>query len=172
MSDCAEYSIHIADVTAAHGVRGELKVSCDSDMPGRMQMLQTVCIRPSSGSPFLTKVVRARQVPHKSIYIVQFQDVTDRDSADKLLKAEIYIQEQDLQELPDDTYYVHDILGLEAVTVDGEKLGHIVDILETGANDVYVTENGHLIPATSEVVIDISLDDQQMLIKPLPGMFD
>ena len=100
-----------------------------------------------------------------------FEGINDREGAEALAGGVMYIREQDLPVLPEGRYYVHQIIGLEAVTLEGRRLGPVTDVLVTGANDVYVTPAG-LIPATAEVVREIDLATGQMLIAPLPGMLE
>jgi len=172
MPELPDYSVHVARVSAAHGVKGEVKAFCYSDLPGRMQLLDEVCLRPKQAEPFLTRVLRARQIPHKTIYIVRLQGITDRNQAEAIVGAEITVRASETPQLPDGTYYIDDIIGLQAVTDEGEALGLIVDVLKTGANDVYVLDSDLLVPAIADVVINIDLAEGVVVIKPLPGMFE
>ena len=74
--------------------------------------------------------------------------------------------------MPEGTFYMEDILGLQVVTNGEKELGEIVEILETGANDVYVTDQELLIPAIAEVIEVIDLESGVMRIKPMAGMLD
>ena len=172
MPELPDFSVHVARVNAAHGVKGEVKALCYSDLPGRMELLDEVCVRPKQAEPFVTRVLQARQIPHKSIYIVRLEGITDRNQADAIVGAEITVQASESPQLPDRTYYIYDIIGLQAVTDQGEALGLIVDVLKTGANDVYVLDGGLLVPAIAEVVINIDLAEGVVVIKPLPGMME
>ena len=83
---------------------------------------------------------------------------------------------EDLWPLPDGSYYHFQIVGLTVFTVDGVPLGEVVDILETGSNDVYVIRDDegkeHLLPALKDVVKDIDLEKGLMLVQPLPGLLE
>ncbi len=172
MPNLDDYSVYVGRLNAAHGVRGELKAYCYSDTPGRMQLLDTVCIRPREGEPFLARVMWARQIPNKPLYILQLEGVTDRDAAETLVGAEITVQPGQSPPLADGTYYVDDIVGLQVVTDEGEPLGTVVEVLRTGANDVYAIDSGVLVPATAEVVVSIDIEAGKLVIKPLPGMLE
>lgn len=172
MSKADEYTCVVGHVKEAHGIKGEVKVVCYSDHPGQMMELDTVCIAPEAGEPLVTSLKRVRQIPHKELYICQLEDVTDRTHAEALRGAQVRITAQEPEELPEGTYYMDDILGLQVVTDDGRRLGKIVEILETGANDVYVTDRDLLIPAVAEVIELIDIEAGLMRIKPMAGMFD
>jgi len=88
---------------------------------------------------------------------------------------EVYVRRDQFPELPEDEFYWCDLLGLDVQTEDGETLGELVDIFETGSNDVYVVKAGDreiLIPATDEVVLAVNLDDKKMIIRPPDGLLD
>ncbi len=172
MPDYESYSVVVARLSRPHGVSGELKAIVFSDMPGRMESLDDVCIRPRDREPFMARVLAARQVPNKRTYILRLSGVDDRNQAEVLIDAELTVKPADSPQLPAGTYYVNQILGLQVLTEEGEALGAIVEILSTGANDVYVTDRKLLIPATAEVVLQVDTSAGEMLIRPLPGMFD
>ena len=79
-------------------------------------------------------------------------------------------------ELDDDTYFIQDLIGLEVRDADTDKVyGKIADVLETGANDVYVIkgeDREYLIPAIADVVVSTDIDTNLMTIRPLDGLFD
>jgi 16S rRNA processing protein RimM len=81
-----------------------------------------------------------------------------------------------LAELPPGSYYQHDILGLNVLTLDGQELGQIVEIIVTGSNDVYIVKKPEgsqiLIPAIKDVIKQIDLIRHTMHIDPLPGLLD
>jgi 16S rRNA processing protein RimM len=172
MAEYPEYSVDIAVVLKAHGVRGQLKAACYSDVVDRLATVQEVCIRPRVGLPFLSRVAEARQLPHRPVYIVRLAGVDDRDQAQTLVGASISIPSGQSPALPDGTYYVADIVGLRVVTGDGEILGRIVEVIRTGANDVYQLDSGLLIPGIADVVREVDIAAGEMLITPLPGMFE
>ena len=166
------YAVVVARVSGPHGVTGELKAVACSNVPGRMESLEEVCVRPRDEDPFMSRVLAARHLPNKPTYILRLDGVEDRNRAQALIHAELTVRPGDCPELPEGTYYVNDVLGLRAVTEEGEALGTVVEILRTGANDVYVTDLKLLIPATAEVVLRVDVSGGEMLIRALPGMFD
>ncbi len=170
--DFAHYTVQVAEITGAHGVKGEVKALCTSDVPDRLGQLDEVLIRPKAHEPFVSSVTRARQIPHKRVYILGLEGVNSREDAERLVGAELAIPEGQSPPLPADTYYVGDLLGALVVTRDGRELGRLSEVLYTGANDVYVTDQGHLLPATAEVVAEVDIEGHRIVVTPLPGMLD
>src|SRR5690606_11663506 len=115
--------------------------------------------------------------PHKAQLLFKLSGIDTRNAAEGLRNQWLFIPDSDAVELEDDTYWVHDIVGLQVQTVDGKKLGHITEVLFTGANEVYViTVPGQkrevLLPAIADVVQQVDLDAKQMIVQLLPGLLD
>ncbi|MFP3903576.1 MAG: ribosome maturation factor RimM [Armatimonadota bacterium] len=172
MSKPDEYTRVIGRVEKAHGIKGEVKIAISDEIGGSMFEIESVCIEPHSGPPFVTIFQKVRQIPHKELYICQLEGVSDRTHAESLRGASISVRETELDPLPEGTFYMDDILGLRVITDTGRQLGAIVEIIETGANDVYVTDRDVLIPAIAEVVEVIDLERGIMQIRPIAGMLD
>jgi 16S rRNA processing protein RimM len=105
--------------------------------------------------------------------VLSLEGVEDRDAADALRGWLVQVPEQEAWKLPKGQYYWHQIVGLDVVTTDGRKLGTVAEILETGANDVYIIkrEDGELLlPAIKDVVKKISPERGEMVVELLPGM--
>jgi 16S rRNA processing protein RimM len=112
------------------------------------------------------------QPPHILLKLAQ---VTDRDVAETLRGKEVTIRKEDAVALPAGQFFWHQVIGLSVVDVTTQQtLGRVVDILETGANDVYVVRPPQgkeiLVPAIKDVVKEIDPEQGRMLIEPLPGM--
>ncbi len=100
-------------------------------------------------------------------------DVRDRNSAEELRGHLVQVRSQEAAPLGPGEYYEHQILGLNVVTTGGEALGRVAEILETGANDVYVVHGPRgeiLLPARKEVIQDINLEAGRMTVILLPGL--
>jgi 16S rRNA processing protein RimM len=175
----------VARVLRAHGVNGELACEIVTEFPERFRSTKRVFLSPpaspGSGEPLHgatpkpMAVTRARLAPHRGHAEVIFQlaDVADRDEAEKLRGWLIQVPVSEAWKLPRGRYYWHQIIGLRVVTTDGEEIGTVTEILETGANDVYVVKGGgreRLIPAIKQVVQKIAPDQGEMVVTLLPGM--
>jgi 16S rRNA processing protein RimM len=162
----------IGQVVALFGVHGELKVRLLTDTPNRFSELETIYVGASHAS-YPIQSVR----PYKGEMIVlKFKGIDDANAAEPLRNQELYIPLSELAQLPPDSYYQHDILGLQVLTLEGEELGQIVEIIVTGSNDVYCIKNPDgsqvLIPAIKDVIKQIDLIRRTMHIDPLPGLLD
>ncbi len=172
----------VARVVRAHGTRGELVCEIVSEFPQRFRKTRTLYFSPSgkttAGEPPVPRtVISARIVPRAqgAQLLLQVEGIANRDAATALRGALIQVPEPEAWRLPRGRYYWHQIIGLRAQTVDGRELGTVKDILETGANDVYVVQTGRgelLIPAIKSVVKAIAPERGVMTIELLPGMED
>ncbi len=115
-------------------------------------------------------------VSPKGYPMIQFAGYTNRTAAEGLRGALIEVDAADLPDLPDGEYYIDDLVGLEVVTVDGETIGRLVEVLETGANDVYVVRRegakDALLPAISDVVREVDIAGGRMTVRLLEGLVD
>jgi 16S rRNA processing protein RimM len=106
--------------------------------------------------------------------LLKLEDVPDRDAAETFRGKEIQIRVEDAVALPKGQYFWHQVIGLRVEdATTHEPLGEVADILETGANDVYVVRGGRgeiLVPAIKDVVKEIDPAAGRMLIQPLPGL--
>jgi 16S rRNA processing protein RimM len=106
--------------------------------------------------------------------LLKLEDVADRDAADTYRNKEVLIRPEDAVALPKGQFYWHQVIGLQVEDATShEILGSVTDIIETGANDVYVvkSERGEvLVPAIKDVVKQIDPGAGRMLVEPLPGM--
>jgi 16S rRNA processing protein RimM len=161
--------VAIGRVIRPHGVRGALQVDAISDLlPG----LQPGVAVSFGEDHWETRVVFLH--PHRKRYLMSIEDCTDREQAESLRGLLIYLPAEAADSLPDGTYFHHQILGLRVETDQGETLGRVLDILATGANDVYVVgeEGGEeiLLPAIGSVVQHVDLDEGLILVHLLPGL--
>ncbi|MGI8422623.1 MAG: ribosome maturation factor RimM, partial [Chloroflexota bacterium] len=106
---------------------------------------------------------------------LRLSTVTNREAARALFQTFLYVPESEAIKLPKGEYFVHQIVGLTIITVDGETLGTIRDVLQTGSNDVYLVKQGKrelLIPAIKDVIKRIDLDAGTIEVALLPGLLD
>ncbi|MDE6780748.1 MAG: ribosome maturation factor RimM, partial [Ruminococcus sp.] len=111
----------------------------------------------------------------KNMVIAKLEGIDSQEQAEKLRNKILYMHRDDL-ELDDDTYFIQDLIGVEVRDADTDVVyGKIADVMQTGANDVYVIRgNGkeYLVPAIAEVVISTDIDNDSMTIRPLEGLFE
>ena len=163
-----ERDIVIGKVIAPFGVRGEVKVIVLTDFPERLDAGRKLRAKPAKGEARTLTIDTSRS--HKIGLVVKFLDVDSADSAEELRSTELVIDSSELGELRENSFYVFDLLGLKVTTEDGRDQGEIVEILQGGANDVYVTSSGLCIPALKDVVAQVDLEGGTMVIRAVPGL--
>ena len=163
--------IAVGEIVAAHGVHGHVRVLPHTDAPDRFTTLDAVWVSRPGAEPVQYRVKSAKRHEGKSQVILALGGVDDREQAVKLVGALLEIEDHLAVELPPDTWFIHDIVGLEVITIEGESLGRITEVLKTGANDVYVTPRC-LIPAIPDVVQKVDLEAGVMTIVAIPGLLD
>jgi len=160
----------IGQITKAHGVQGEVSVVVLTDFPERFDEMTEVYVgTETEGAIYAVESIRW----HKERVLLRFAGVSDRTEAERLRGLYLQIPTEEARSLEPETYYEHQLLGLAVVSDEGEALGELVEILETGANDVYVVrgEQGErLIPATEEVILAVDLAAQVITVHLLAGL--
>lgn len=166
----SERDIVIGKIVGPLGTRGEVKTVVLTDFPERFAAGAELSLRLPEGAIRLVKVEAVRQ--HRDGLALKLAEVETRDDAEAFRNAEFTIDESELAELPEDRFYVFDLIGLNVVTDDGRELGEVTEVLQGGANDVYVTSTGLCIPALKTVVVKIDAGEGRMVIHPVPGLLD
>jgi 16S rRNA processing protein RimM len=151
-------------------VRGELKCRVVTDFPGRRFRRGARLFLGPDHQPVTVRAARIQG----STALLHFEEISDRTEAEAVRDFEISISTQAAGRPPKGEFFWHEVIGLQVVDVRTEQtLGTVADILETGANDVYIVhgEKGEiLVPAIKDVVKLIDPPGGRMLIEPLPGM--
>ena len=157
--------ILIGKIRRPHGVDGELMIDPYSESPEQFKPGNKVFI----GEDHQPLVIRSRRAMDKAMLII-FKEVTDTDQAGSYRNKYIYILKEDLPSLPEGEYYHFDMIGLNVFNTADQLLGVLTEVLETGANDVYVvkTDKGEeiLLPAIDSVIISVNLSDGKMVVEP------
>jgi 16S rRNA processing protein RimM len=158
----------VGRVLRPHGIRGELLLEPLTDFPERLNEVATVYLGEAAEPHALTQ---ARM--HRGQILIRLGDCADRDCAEAWRGQVVQIEAEAAAPLPPGRYYHHQIIGLTAVTDEGEALGPVVEILETGANDVYVVETAQgelLLPAIHSVVRAIEVDTGRLVVHLIEGL--
>lgn len=152
-----------------HGLAGEMIVRVLTDFPERLQTGSKLYL----GEKQQPVTIRGRR-DHNEGLLLAFEEFPTRESLDHYRNAPLFVRVADRPDLDSGEYYHHQLLGLRVVDADGRAYGVLSDILETGANDVYLVrdEAGEeiLFPAIAEVVTAIELEQQRVIVKPLAGL--
>ncbi len=158
----------VGRVLRPHGIRGELRIALETDHPERLQPPLTLYFGPMRLAYTIAGVRFDR-----GDMLLKLEGLDSRTEAESLRGLEVAIRADEAVPLQPGEYYIHQIIGLEVWTEGGRHLGQVVEVLETGANDVYVVHGPGgevLIPAIQDVVIAIDLSSGRMIIRPLEGL--
>ncbi len=156
-------------IVSTHGIRGEVKIMPYTDSPELLCEFDRLFYGKGRD-----ELMIERSRPAKNMVIAKIQGVNTVEEAEKLRNAILYMHRDDL-ELDENTYFIQDLIGMEVRDADsGFTYGKITDVLQNGANDVYVVKGGreYLVPAIPDVIISTDIDGELMTIRPLDGLFD
>jgi 16S rRNA processing protein RimM len=157
-------AVSVGRIVASHALKGEVKVQPLTDFPERFDRGSQLWL---DGSP---RTVQSGRWQGGLVYL-KLEGIDSRNDADALRDKELMVPEP--EELEEGVFYLHDIMGISAFDAQGEPLGKLVDVLSTGANDVYVIrgERGELlVPATDEVVQEIDIANGRLVVEMVPGL--
>ena len=168
-----ENMLRVGVITSTHGVRGEVKVFPTTDDAKRFKKLKTVILDTGKGQTTL----EIEQVKFfKNMVILKFDGVDTMNEVEGWRQKDLLITRDEAIPLEEDEFFITDLIGLNVVTDEGETLGTLTDVMETGANDVYCVKTPEgkelLLPAIRDCILDVDLDKEEMLVHVLPGLLD
>ncbi len=157
-------------IVTSHGIRGEVKIMPYTDVPELLCEFDRLFIGKEHRE---INIERSRVF--KNTVIAKLEGIDTPEAAEKLRNKILYMHRDDL-ELDDDTYFIQDLIGMEVRDADsGQVYGRLDDVMQTGANDVYVIkgeDKEYLVPAIADVIVSTDLENDVMTIRPLEGLFD
>jgi 16S rRNA processing protein RimM len=164
----------IGEILRPHGIRGELRLKILTDYPERISKIKTVYIgHDATQSDVPSYSVQSARL-HQQFLLLTLKEVQDRNEAETLRGQLVMVDIDDAVPLEDDEIYLYELIGLTVKTETGQELGTIKDVLETGANDVYVVSSRQygelLIPAHEETIIEIDTDAETVTVKLPDGL--
>lgn len=161
--------ITVGMINKTHNLSGAVKVFPITDFPERFLNRQEILVE-TNGNIELMKIDNISL--HNGYLIMNLAGIDTIEKAEKLKGAYLKISEAQLEPLKEDEYYIYQLLSLDVKDTSGNCIGQLVDILKTGANDVYVIKNQAneeiLVPALKKVVKEINLDANEIIIELLP----
>lgn len=156
-------------IVTTHGIRGEVKIMPYTDTPELLCEFDRLFIGRDKSEVYIERIR-----PAKNMVIAKIEGVDTPEAAEKYRNKVLYMHRDDL-ELDEDTYFIQDLIGMEVRDADsGEVYGKLADVMQTGANDVYVIKGDreYLVPAIPDVIVSTDIDSDVMTIRPLDGLFD
>ena len=168
-----EQRFQVGVITSTHGVRGEVQVFPTTDDPARFKKLKQVIL--DTGKEDMELEITGVKF-FKNMVILKFKGIDDMDTANKYRQKSLYVTRENAVKLEKNEYFIADLIGLAVSSEEGEDLGFINDVLQTGANDVYVIkktgEEDLLLPAIKDCVKEVDIEGGKMVVHVLPGLRD
>ena len=168
-----EDTLRVGVISSTHGVRGEVKVYPTTDDVNRFKKLKTVIL--DTGREQMTLSIESVKF-FKNMVILKLDGVDTMNEVEGWRQKDLLITRDQAIPLEEDEFFITDLIGLNVVTDEGETLGTLTDVMETGANDVYCVKTPEgkelLLPAIRDCILDVDLDKEEMLVHVLPGLLD
>ena len=166
----------VGKITKPHGLKGEVRVLPDTDFPEeRFSVGNTLYMDRRNGTD-LTPLVIATRRKHKQFELLRFEGYCHINDVEPWNGALLKVPEDQLSELEDDEYYYHEIIGCHVITEEGEELGKVKEVLETGANDVWVVKGPQgkevLLPYIDDVVKMVDIENKTIKVHVIEGLID
>lgn len=157
-------------ISTTHGIAGEVKVFPATDDMNRFKKLKEVIL--DTGKE--TQLLHIQQVRFfKNMVIVKFKEFQSINDVERLRGKSLYVTRENAVKLQKDEYFIADMIGIQVVSDEGEDLGILQDVMQTGANDVYVVEKDGeelLIPAIKDCILSVNVEEGKMEVHLLPGL--
>lgn len=165
--------VSIGRIVGTHGYKGTVKVEPLTDFPQRFKDLKQVKL--SRGGKTTERIIESCS-PYKGMMLMKIQGIDSLEEAQAYRNALLGIEEKEIYPLPPGYYYHFQLEGLAVYDREKGYLGLLKEVLETGANDVYLVDSEAygeiLIPAIKEVILEIDLPSKRMSVKLLEGLLD
>lgn len=165
-----EQLLQVGVITSTHGLKGEVKVYPTTDDAARFRKLKSIFLE--TGKELLPLEVE-RVKFFKQYVIVKFQGLDDISDVQKFIKKGLWVERKYAVALEENEYFIADLLGMRVETDDG-KQGVLKDVLQTGANEVYVIEFEQLgevlVPAIRSCILSVDVENMQMRVHLLEGL--
>lgn len=168
-----EERLQVGIISSTHGVRGEVKVFPTTDDVNRFKKLKEVIL--DTGRE--TKVLEIEGVKFfKQFAILKFKGIDTLNDVEKYRGQSLYVTRENAVKLKKDEYFIADLMGLRVLDEEGQEIGVLKEVLETGANDVYIItmNDGRelLLPAIKQCVLEVNVEEGFIRIHILDGLLD
>lgn len=176
--------LQVGVITTTHGVRGEVKVFPTTDDVKRFKKLKEVLLDTGKG---YQKLEICQVKFFKNLVILKFKGIDNINEIEQYKGKSLLVTREHAVKCEKDEYFITDLIGIEVVTEDGQLLGEITDVLQTGANDVYVIQVSEdspylskvtdkkkelLLPAIKDCILDVNMEQRNMQVHLMPGLLE
>lgn len=168
-----EQRFRIGEIANTHGIRGEVKVYPTTDDVARFKKLKK-CILETKQGEMLLHVESCKFF--KQFAILKFKEFNNINEVEQYKHCSLYVDRENAVKCEEDEYYIADLVGCTVYNEDDSELGDLIDVIQTGANDVYVVrmESGKelMIPAIKECILSVSITERRVKVHLLKGLLD
>ena len=166
-----EQIFQVGVISSTHGVRGEVKVFPTTDDMKRFKKLKEVIL--DTGREKKTLEIESVKF-FKQLVILKFRGIDNINDIEKYKGKSLFVDREHAVRLRKDEYFIADMIGMRVTTDKGEDFGTLNEVIETGANDVYIIdtkEHGEvLVPAIKQCILDVDIEQGMMRIHLLEGL--
>ncbi|MBO5242151.1 MAG: 16S rRNA processing protein RimM [Lachnospiraceae bacterium] len=168
-----EELLQVGVLTSTHGVRGEVKVFPMTDDVKRFKKNKDYILETPKGN----RAVKVESVKFfKQFVILKFEGFDNMDDIAPYKNCGLFVTRENAVKCAKDEYFIADLIGMEVCEENGGRIGELVDVIQTGANDVYVvkTPEGkeHLFPAIKDCVRSVDMEARKVVVYVMPGLLD
>lgn len=168
-----ENLLRVGVISSTHGIKGEVKVFPTTDDVNRFKKLKEVIL--DTGKEQLTLHIESVKF-FKQFVILKFKEYNNINDIEIYKGKDLLVTRENALPLKEGEYFITDMIGLNVITDEGEDFGTLTDVLQTGANDVYVVKmkNGKeaLLPAIDQCVLDVNLETSTIKVHIMEGLID
>ena len=166
--------LRVGVIASTHGIRGEVKVYSTTDSLERFLQLEDVILVTPRGERLALRVEGVKFF--KQFAILKFEGIDRIEDIQACKGGDLMVTRENAQPLGEREYYIGDLIGLRVVGDDGRELGTIADVLQTGANDVYVVSRPDgkelLLPVIDDCILDVNLEQGEVRAHLMEGLLD
>lgn len=166
-----EQLLQVGVISSTHGVRGEVKVFPTTDDALRFKSLKKVIL--DTGKEQLPLEIQNVKF-FKQFVILKFKGIDNINDIERYKHCPLLIEREDAVPLEEDEHFIADMIGMQVITEDGNVFGTLKDVMETGANDVYIIDSeAHgevLLPAIRECILDVDEEEGKMTVHLMDGL--
>ena len=171
--------LQVGKIINTHGLKGEVKVLPLTDNPKRYEFLNEVYMVPKDSVKddlvLSSDLMRIKNIKYfQDKVILKFDEVDSIEKAEKLKEHYMVIERKDAISLPEDSFFICDLIGCSVYDEQNNFLGDLKEVIQTGSNDVYVIKNDHqneiLLPALKSVIKSIELSQRKVIVEIPKGL--
>lgn len=165
--------LRVGVITSTHGIRGEVKVFPTTDDVNRFKKLKDIIL--DTGKEHITLEIEGVKF-FKQFVILKFKGIDNINDIEKYKGKDLLVTRENAIELKKGEYFIFDLIGSIVTTDEGQELGELTEVIQTGANDVYVVTTPEkkdiLIPYIKDCVLNIDIENKQIQVHIMPGLLE